>query len=200
MRRLLAILLTFLGFTAIIIQLYLMMENRVAPIFETAIRFFSFFTILTNIITAIYFLTEVFRTSKPFTNPSKFLTPVTVYITIVGLVYQILLRHTWSPTGTQMIVDELLHTIVPLLAVIYWYLFYPKTKPNYRQIAKWVLYPLVYVVYILIRGSFSNFYPYPFVNVTNLGLAKVLINSVFLLVLFIAVSALFIRIKSTVDK
>ena len=196
MRRLLALLLTLLGWAAVIIQFYLMMENRVASIPETIVRFFSFFTILTNIIVASYFLMEVFKKPQSLTANNKLLTPVTVYITIVGLVYQILLRHTWSPTGLQMVVDELLHTIVPLLAIVYWFLYYPKTKPQYKQIATWTLYPFIYVIYILIRGNLSGFYPYPFINVTNLGLASVLINAVFLMMVFIAISALFVRIKS----
>ncbi|MFZ5976285.1 MULTISPECIES: Pr6Pr family membrane protein [unclassified Hydrotalea] len=33
----------------------------------------------------------------------------------------------------------------------------------------WLIYPLLYLVYILIRGSFSGFYPYPFVNVLQIG-------------------------------
>lgn len=196
MRRLLALLLTLLGWAAVIVQFYLMMENRVASIPETTIRFFSFFTILTNIIVASYFLMEVFKKPQSLTANNKLLTPVTVYITIVGLVYQILLRHTWSPTGLQMVVDELLHTIVPLLAIIYWFLYYPKTKPQYKQIATWTLYPFIYVIYILIRGNISGFYPYPFINVSNLGLSSVLINAVFLMLVFIAISALFMRIKS----
>lgn len=192
MRRILAILLVLLGWTAIIIQFYLMMQNSVETKLETTVRFFSFFTILTNIIVASFFSAEAF---KPLKAHSKGLTPITVYITIVGLVYQILLRHTWNPTGLQMIVDELLHSVIPFLVIVYWFLFQSRSESNYLQIAKWMLFPLLYLSYILIRGSLSGFYPYPFINVPNLGIQQVLINSALILIGFVVISAIFIRLK-----
>src|SRR5688572_4623987 len=103
---------------AVLAQYYLMVENRNAPISETTIRFFSFFTILTNSLVAIYFSAVLSNSKSNFItiiNKPGTLTAVTVYITIVGLVYQIILRHLWHPTGLQMIVDELLHTLVPVM-------------------------------------------------------------------------------------
>jgi hypothetical protein len=41
------------GWFALVAQFYLIITNRVAPVFETVIRYFSFFTILTNILVAI---------------------------------------------------------------------------------------------------------------------------------------------------
>jgi hypothetical protein len=42
-------------------------------------------------------------------------------ILIVGLVYQVVLG-IWNPTGLQYIVDELLHTVIPLFMLGYWFL------------------------------------------------------------------------------
>jgi hypothetical protein len=42
-----------IGWIALIGQFYLILENRVVSVPETIIRFFSFFTILTNIIVAV---------------------------------------------------------------------------------------------------------------------------------------------------
>ncbi|WP_374756122.1 Pr6Pr family membrane protein [Dyadobacter frigoris] len=53
-------------------------------------------------------------------------------------------------------------------------------------------------MYILIRGDFSNFYPYPFVDAGSLGLSKVLTNSAGLIVLFICISALYIKLGKTI--
>ena len=182
---------------AVIAQYYLMMGNRIASISETTIRFFSFFTILTNSLVAIYFTIVIFKSKNGFAaiiDKPGALTAITVYITIVGLVYQIILRHLWHPTGLQLIVDELLHTLIPIMVIIYWYLYENKSLAKYKQIPKWLIYPLIYLTFILIRGKFSNFYPYPFVDVGNLGLSKVLINSGLLIALFSGLSAIFIRI------
>jgi hypothetical protein len=203
MRRNLSILFALIAWFAVVTQFLLMLENRVASIPETIVRFFSFFTILTNLLVAIYFTSQSFQRKNSyagFINKPGVLTSVTVYITIVGLVYQVLLRHIWQPTGLQKIVDELLHSAIPLLVIFYWYLFENKSKVHYRQIFKWLIYTLVYLFYILVRGNFSGFYPYPFVDAGNLGLQRVLINSGLLLVFFAALSLLFVWIGKLFDK
>lgn len=177
-------------------QFYLIIENRTASVAETIIRFFSFYTILTNILTAVYFTMRAFKVNR-FNKPGT-LSAITVYITIVGAVYQVLLRHLWQPTGLQMIVDELLHTINPILVIIYWYLYEEKQLVKYRQIISWLVYPLAYLVFILARGAFSNFYPYPFVDVKGIGFLRTLINSGLLLLFFTAISAIFIFVGKQV--
>ena len=195
MKRTLILAIALLGWAALVIQFDLIMQNRVASKADTLIRFFSFFTILTNLLVAAYFSGLAFKFRERLDPRSKWLTPLTINITIVGLVCQILLRHTWSPTGLQMVLDELLHSVIPALVILYWFLYSPKSKPHYRQIAWWILYPLAYLIYILIRGSHANFYPYPFVNVSTLGLQKVLLNAGSLLNVFVLISAVFIRIR-----
>ena len=189
MKQKLALFLSILGFATVIFQFYLMMENRTVSVIESVIRFLSYFTILSNLILAISFSVQAFQKET-----IKVLTPMTVYITIVGLVYQILLRHTWSPTGLQRIVDESLHSVIPLLAIVYWFLF-ENRKLRYIQIPKWLIFPLCYLVYILVRGNYSGFYPYPFVDANQFGLNQVLINSGFMLIAFVVVSVLLVWIR-----
>lgn len=196
MKKLLALIFAIIGWFAVIGQFILMMENRVAPILETCIRFFSFFTILTNGLVAIYFTLSYFNNRNKLIaikEPGT-LTAMTVYITVVGLVYQVVLRQLWQPQGLQWVVNELLHTLIPILVILFWYLYENKSPIKYTAILKWLIYPLIYLIYILIRGRYSGFYPYPFVDVSQLGLSKVLINSAVLMVIFAGLSALFIRV------
>jgi hypothetical protein len=196
MKKGFTILVALLTWFAVIMQYVLMIQNRTADVAETTIRFFSFFTILTNIIVAIFFTNNIY--SKTL-NSSK-LTAVTIYITIVGLVYQVILRQTWKPEGMQFIVNELLHTLIPLMVIIFWCMYAVNRLTPYSRIAKWAIYPLVYLVYVLIRGNFSGFYPYPFIDVTNLGMEKTLINAAMILVLFIAIAAIFLFIGKRIIK
>lgn len=85
MKQKLALFLAILGWMAVILQFYLMMETSTITRLESVIRFFSYFTILSNLILAISFLIQAFQKET-----IGILTPITVYITIVGLVYQIL--------------------------------------------------------------------------------------------------------------
>lgn len=189
-----SILIALLAWAAIIFQFYLMMENRNSSVAETTIRFFSFFTILTNLLVAIFFTILIFRFKNSLPGDQKNrgdVTAITVYITCVGLVYQILLRNTWHPQGMQMVTDELLHSVIPVLVIIYWFLFENTLSVPYRQIGRWLLYPLIYLIYVLIRGYFSGFYPYPFINITALGIEKVLLNSIVMTALFAVLSVTF---------
>ena len=202
MKIVLSTLFSIISWLTVLIQYNLMIENRLASIFETTIRFFSFFTILTNLLVAIYFTLSFFKKNnrlRSIIHRAGTLTAVTVYISIVGVVYQVVLRPIWEPKGIQMIVDELLHSIIPILVIIYWYLYEDKISVTFRQIPKWLIYPLVYLGYILIRGAFSDFYPYPFVDVASIGIEKVLTNSAVLMVLFMGVSAVYIKIGKVIS-
>ena len=197
MNRILAVTIAVCSLVAVVIQFDLMMASRAASIPETIVRFFSFFTILTNTLVAGYFSCIAYNEFKKNQTKSQnlnSLTAITVYITIVGLVYQILLRNTWSPTGSQKVVDELLHSVNPLLVIGYWYFNSKQKTLNYNKIWQWLIYPLVYLVYVIVRGHFSNFYPYPFLNVPVIGYPKMIINSVGITFLFILVSVFFIWI------
>ncbi len=207
-----------LAWLAVILQFYLMLENRIASIPETIIRFFSFYTILTNTLVAVCFTALLIQKGKwhSFFSSAKTLTAITVYIVIVGAVYNLILRHIWQPQGLQLIVDELLHSVNPVLFLLFWLFFVKKTelksheaefssqghggKIRFMDAFPWLLYPLMYLLYILIRGSFADWYPYPFIDVNQLGISKVLVNSLLLTLTFTVVSFLFIALGKTGNK
>ena len=199
MQKTFAILIAVVSWFAVIAQFLLMMENRTASVPETIIRFFSFFTILTNTLVAIFFTARSLHLRVTYKR--GVLTAVTIYIFMVGIVYQFLLRHLWHFTGLQLVVNELLHTLNPLLVILFWYSYEKKSGVKYGQIKSWVIYPLVYLIYIMFRGSFSGFYPYPFVDVTTIGLQRTLLNSGLLVFFFIIIAILFVTIgKKTARK
>ena len=185
------------GWFAVIMQLYLIIINRVTSIPETIIRYFSFYTILTNILVAICLTISLL---KPASNLGKLLlrstiiTAIAVYITVVGLVYNLILRSLWQPQGMQWLVDELLHSFIPVLFIVYWFLFKPTTRLTWNNAFPWLLYPVVYLIYVLLRGALSGFYPYPFVNANTLGYPEVALNCFFLFLVFLALSFGFISI------
>ena len=186
-----------LGWFALVAQFYLIIVNRVAPIPETIIRYFSFFTILTNLLVAVCFSILLLKRSSRWGNffsKPKVLTAITVYITVVGIVYNLILRFLWKPKGLQWAVDELLHTIIPLLCIVYWIFYVYKSSLKWRDAFLWLIYPFVYIIFILIRGSWSSYYPYPFINVDQLGLNKVLLNSGFLTLSFLLISFIAIAV------
>jgi len=199
MKRFFSLIFVILGWFAIIMQYILMCNNSELTLPEMTIRFFSYFTILTNIIVAYYFTLQLFRNSEKIEN-SGIITAITVYILVVGLIYQLILRSAWNPLGMQKIVDELLHSIIPFLALLYWIFIANKKDLSYKLIPKWTIYPLLYLVFILTRGSFAGFYPYPFVDVTKFGYSQVFINSLYILIFFIVLSVVFIIVGKALSR
>lgn len=184
----------FLGWLAVIGQFFLIIINKQAEVLETMIRFFSYFTILTNILVALYFTSQNFNLKGfKFLKNDSALTAITTFILIVGLVYQVVLRWIWQPTGFQMVVDELLHSVMPVYMLVYWFLYVNASNLKPRNLFAWLLYPVMYFVVIIIRGHFSGFYPYPFIDVSSIGYLKVFSNFILLsLVALILMGLLYI--------
>lgn len=187
-----------LAWFALLLQFFLMMQQA-APgtSLQAVINFFSFFTILTNLLVAL-------ATTLPLLAPNSaagqfFLRASTqsataVYIAMVGVTYSLLLRHIWNPQGRQKIVDVLLHDVVPLLYVAFWIFLVPKFTLRWSDAVRWLAYPLVYMAYILARGFISHWYPYYFINVDTIGLSRALIHAAGLLFAFFGLGLLFIAI------
>lgn len=182
---------------AVIAQFFLMFYNRQTDVPEMIIRFFSFFTILTNILVGLYFMSTVLGLKVfPFKwlSSKGSLTAITAFILIVGIVYQIALREVWKPTGLQLIVDELLHTIIPMYVLVFWCFNASRDELRLKPILYWLIYPVVFIIFILVRGHFSTYYPYPFLNVPEIGYGTTFLNVgiIFGLVLLILSSLLLI--------
>lgn len=193
MKRILNIAIAILALFAVISQYILMVQTRNTSFAEATIRYFSYFTMLTNLMVAAYFTFQVLIKNKPTALPNKpgALTALSVYIIVVGLVYQFFLRSTWNPGGLQRIVDELLHSVIPVIVLVYCFAYENFKHIRYSQLLNWLTYPLIYLIFIMSRGYFSGFYPYFFVNVSEIGFKSVMINSFFLLILFLLLSFCF---------
>ena len=175
------------GWATIFVQYYLMLEVTTVSPTETITRFFSFFTILSNILVALAETVLAFhsrgRAGQWFSRPSV-QTAVSIYIFVVALVYNAVLRPLWSPQGAQKSVDELLHLVLPLTWLIYWLYSTRRSELEWRQIPSWLIYPAVYAVYVMVRGSIVGWYPYPFLNVHVLGFPRVVLNIAVLVLVF----------------
>src|SRR5258705_1847657 len=191
---------------ALILQLYILISNTpgngLTPI-QAVGRFFIFFTILTNLLVAICMSVLLISprsvAGRFFSRPSV-ATAVTVYIFIVGLVYNIVLRNIWDPKGMQKLADELLHVFVPLLFTIYWIMFAQKSSLKWSAIFRWLLYPALYVVYAILRGSIEGFYPYPFLDADKLTWQQVFLNCAGLLIVFVIFGLLFIAVGKRLNR
>ena len=189
-----------LGWAGLGIQLYLIFFARLsvgASLLGGLVSFFSYFTVITNTLVAVVLTCAV--TDRESAARRWFLQPwvssgITVSIAVVGLAYSILLRHLWHPQGWQFIADELLHDVMPLLFLAYWWLCVPKGSLRLKHLPLWLIYPLVYFAYALLRGHLLGAYAYPFIDVALLGYPQVFVNAGGILLGFVLIALLVIGI------
>lgn len=119
--------------------------------------------------------------------PDGLFMALVVAIVCVGVLYHLLLAHLWSPQGILFFVDHGVHSIVPLLTFLWWLFFSNMSALSWSDSFKAMLWPLVYVVYVLVRAQWSDFYPYPFLNLNELGAGRLVVNIVCLSLVFFMV-------------
>ncbi|NWA70217.1 Pr6Pr family membrane protein [Pseudomonas reactans] len=182
------------GWAGLAIQQYLIFYSRWesgASLLGGLINFFSFFTVLTNTLAAVvlsYALVKRDSPAKRFFLAPVICSGIAVSILVVGLAYNLLLRHLWQPEGFQFIADELLHDVMPVLFFIYWWRCVPKGDLRLKHIGGWVIYPLVYFAYALLRGDLLGQYQYPFIDVSTLGYPQVFVNAGGILLGFVLIA------------
>lgn len=162
---------------------------------QSITNFFSYFTILSNLMIAV---SLAFSSLTPASGLGRFFSRLSVqsaialYIFIVSLVYNLVLRGIWILTGWQLFVDNMLHVVIPVMYLLYWAFFRTAGKLRWQDGFLWVFFPLLYLIYSLIRGSVVNWYPYPFLNAVKIGYGKVVLNIGVMLVVFLGAGLMFV--------
>lgn len=171
-----------LGWFGLVLQYYIApWQNSGAALVTATINFFSFFTILLNLLAAAvltaFGLGAPGRLGRWLTRPAV-QGAAALYVAVGGFIYATVLAQLWEPQGWQFIADALLHYVMPVLYLLYWLVGAPKGSLRWGHAALWLILPAVYGLYTLARGPSSGFYPYPFVDAGKLGYAAVIRNMV----------------------
>lgn len=189
-----------LGWAGLAIQLYLIFLGRwadQASLLGGLVRFFSFFTVLSNTLVAVALscaLSGRDSAGHRFFRHPAVCAGIVVSIALVGIAYNVLLRHLWQPQGWQWIADELLHDVMPLLFAVYWWLYVPKGMLRLKHVALWMLYPVVYFGYVLLRGDVIGDYMYPFIDIGTIGYTSAFINAAGVLLGFVVIGLVILGI------
>lgn len=155
-----------LTLTAIVVQLTIHVTNGFV-----VLNFFSYFTNLSNIfaavvliIGAIYLVTY----HEPTPTEDAIRGASVVAMAVVGVVFSVLLRN--EDLGTLLPwVNFIVHFLMPVVVVVDWLVQPPRSQVSFQRTLTWLIYPLLYVIYTLIRGPITGFYPYPFLNPAKVG-------------------------------
>lgn len=183
---------------ALALQYWLMVDGQ--PPDEVArrtINFFSYFTILTNLLVAVTLTAPLLAPRSALgrwlASPSP-RAAAAMFIAVVCVTYHLILRELWDPQGWQMIADYALHYGVPIAFLLDWLLLVPKGLLSWRAPLRWLGYPLVYAAWTLVHGHLTAFWPYPFVDVGKLGQQAVMINMAGFVLVFLVLGLIFIAL------
>lgn len=205
-RRALAFVCSLIGLVAIGLQMSVsinrsMEEGRTLGLALNV--FFSYFTTIMNCVVALgLFSLSVFPNAKisNWLRRSVVSAAICVYILIVGIIFYALLVNTWVPRGYEVYTTHAMHAVVPVMFFYLWFTRYRNSDLKYSDILKWLWVPLIYFIYLMIRGQIIHLYPYFFVNVDKYGFGMVMVYAVSILVFFAMIGAVLVTIDRRFPK
>nr|BFF19115.1 Pr6Pr family membrane protein [Promicromonospora thailandica] len=155
---------------------------------ERLVRLFSYFTIQSNLLIAgvSFALAGDPRRDGPVFRVLRL--DALLCIAVTGIVYNTVLRGLTPLAGAGPVANTLLHGVAPVAAVVVWLLAGPRPRVSSRTVWWSVAYPVAWLVWTFVRGAVTGWYPYPFLDVTELGLAGALVNAALVAVVFLVLA------------
>jgi uncharacterized protein YacL len=187
LNRAFLIVIALLGWLGIVLQLLVsarLSMHQGHSAWHGIVQALCYFTVLTNILVTLIATRLAWWGARGFLGRPATLAAAAIYIVVVGLIYALLLSALWAPTGLHKLADAILHSLIPVLYVLWWLLYAPKQGLRWNQPLRWLAYPLAYGAFSVVLGILTGKYLYPFADFRNLGSAQVLRNAALLLLLF----------------
>ena len=158
-----------LTFAAVIRQLQFSLDLETFKVSN----FLSFFTIQSNLIAAVVLLVGavmVLRGSGTSSTWEYVRGAAVAYMSTTGIVFAALLAGLPDDLDlTLPWVNFVLHQLMPIVLVADWLFSPPRRSLEFRRALPWMIYPIAYLAYSLIRGPIVGWYPYPFLDPDEVG-------------------------------
>jgi hypothetical protein len=162
-----------------------------------ALGAFRYFTMQSALLATVYFLiiflTQLDQRNERFRN---FFGCVIISTTITFLVYNIFLAPIYHPEGLNMIGNIALHYINPVLIIVFLVMYRNEYTFSMKDTLIWLLFPFFYLIFMVIYGSITSDYLYPFFQISEIGLLGFSIAILGLLGLFFLLSFFLVKIVS----
>lgn len=163
----------------------------IAPLPERLLRFFSYFTIQSNLLAAGTALSLIQSPTRDGRLWRVLRADAIVGMTVTFIVYILVLRRIVHLEGAARLSDIGFHYVAPALTVVGWLAFGPWPRIDRSTLVRLLAWPVAYLAYVLMLGAASGWYPYPFITVSKLGYARVLLNAALVTLLLLAVAAVY---------
>jgi hypothetical protein len=187
----LRILLAALVLTAIVTQITDQLLNNA---FDPA-GYFGYFTIQSGLMNVVVLAVGGVLALRLAAEPellARVRMSTLSYAVITGVVYNLLLRNL-PPDGSFVGIswpNEVLHVWAPALILLDWLVAPGRPALAWKQIGFALIYPLAWLAYALLRGAFTDWWTYPFLNPGEPGgWPSVLMYIVVIAVVIVGISA-----------
>lgn len=170
----------------------------------------SYFTILSNILLACVVTVLAFNPRRDGPKFRWLRLGAVVQIAITGVIFVLALAPLYTPetapTGWDAFLNYSLHYVIPSVSVVGWLFFGPRRRITVGVVFSVLIIPAIWFVYTLIHGviepgAFTGAsYPYPFINVDELGYLLVGVNTVMIAVFALVIGFIFLGLERLMSK
>jgi hypothetical protein len=177
--------------TCLVVQIVLILSGgmdansgRVTETIGTAERIrrmFSYFTIQSNVLVLVSAATLVARPDRDGPGWRVLRLDAVLGIVITGLVFALVLAPDVALSGLALWLTIGFHYFTPWVAFAGWLLFGPRPRIDRSTVAWAFAWPVGWLVYTFVQGAFTGWYPYPFLDVDEVGLPAALASVVVVL-------------------
>ena len=165
-------------------------DGAVEPVVTRFVRLFSYFTIQSNILLLITAVTLARNPDRDGRLWRVIRLDAVLGIVITGLVYATVLAGTANPTGAGWWSNLGFHYVAPWWALLGWLVFGPRSRMDRRTLSWAVLWPVSWIGYTFAHGAVTDWYPYPFADVTVIGYGAAVRNMAFIVVIAVLLGLL----------
>lgn len=152
------------------------------------VRLFSYFTIQSNILAAVASGMLLWRPDRRGRVFAVLRLDALLCIAVTGIVYHSVLAGLQELTQAGAVSNFLLHTLSPVGAVAAWLVVGPRPRLSPAVVGWSLVYPLAWIAYTFVRGAIVDWYPYPFLDVSQIGYASALVRTGVVAVVFLALA------------
>ena len=159
---------------------------------EKLLAYYSYFTLWSNLIGAAAGLSYAFwfvRGRDGGWLGAVLRLDATIMLMATGLVYHLLIADGSPNTGTQAFTAPIIHGIMPVLLPVIWLIHMAhRTRPDVRPrtLLGALIIPAVWTAWTFWRAQVTGgYYPYDFMNATEIGLAGAVTTTAMIYVIFI---------------
>lgn len=131
-------------------------------------NFFGFFTIQSNLILIVVLILAGLATLTGRPQSDRLVLAracATTYIVIVGIVYNTLLTGLEGGVSLEW-ANSVLHVVLPLYGALDWILFGDRATPRWKSLWAALVFPILWLGVVLVRGATDGWVPYPFLSPT----------------------------------